>query len=71
MGGRIYTEISLEELKIFIVAFQPRCDMCGAKITYANLGYARFGKRPELILCTECLKDYAEYLESGEAGRRY
>jgi len=70
MGVRIRTEIPLEELKVFIRAFRPRCDMCGAGITYINLGYARFGRRAELILCVECLKDYAEYMESGEAGRR-
>ncbi|KUO89770.1 MAG: hypothetical protein AT708_04560 [Pyrobaculum sp. OCT_11] len=71
MGRRIYAEIPLEELKVFIGAFRPRCDMCGARVTYANLGYARFGRRVELILCIECLKDYAEYIESGEGGRRF
>ncbi len=69
--GLIYTEIPLEELKIFLHVFRPVCHMCSRPVSFFNLGYIRVGKEVELTLCVECLKDYMEYIESGEAGRRY
>jgi hypothetical protein len=71
MGKYTYSEIPLDQLKIFLKAFRQTCHMCGASLTFANLGYVRVGKDVELMLCEECLKDYAEYLETGEGGRRY
>jgi hypothetical protein len=69
-GGFIYTEVPLDELKIFLHVFRHVCHMCGRSLSFTNLGYIRVGREVELVLCAECLKDYAEYIESGEAGRR-
>jgi hypothetical protein len=69
-GGLIYTEVPLDELKIFLQVFRSVCHMCGRSLSFTNLGYIRVGREVELVLCAECLKDYAEYIESGEAGRR-
>jgi hypothetical protein len=70
IGGFIYTEVPLDELKIFLHVFRPVCHMCGKPVNFFDLGYIRVGREVELVLCAECLKDYAEYIESGEAGRR-
>jgi hypothetical protein len=39
--GLIYTEIPLEELKIFLHVFRPACHMCGRPVSFFNLGYIR------------------------------
>lgn len=62
-GRLFYSNVQLDELKIFLKVFKVKCHMCEGDIEPHRLGYIRLGHDVELALCTECLKDYAEFLE--------
>jgi len=68
-GGYHYSQITETELKLFLTAFDVRCDLCGKKLDYSNVGYLRIGEAVELALCQECLRDYEEFVVSRRFSR--
>ncbi|MCX8135976.1 hypothetical protein [Pyrobaculum aerophilum] len=61
-GGYHYSQITETELKLFLSAFETRCDLCGRRLDSNNIGYLRVGAAVELALCEQCLGDYAELI---------
>ena len=64
LGGYRYSEVDEAELRLFLAASRPKCDLCGKRLTYDDIGYIRVSRKVELALCSECLRDYVEYIKA-------